>query len=299
MRGRRASCANCGSPVPKGARFCPECGARLGGNGEATAPVESEATEREPAPVTFSRSEARLFGVTPPLAVLVLGVAALAVAVLLLATERWLPGSLTLAAAVLLLAAFLQVARRKPSGPVARASAGALGRMRARAGYAVDAYATRSRTRSELARLRRELVDLDTERERRLRELGAAVYGGDRKGTKRLRDELTELDASVEEKEREMATIAEEAHERLESARLQVQPTEMVEIPEPPQPPTPGPTPGPPIPTPDPGPPTPVPVPEPGPTPIPEPYPPPDEATPPEPARIPEPGPLDEQRGEK
>jgi hypothetical protein len=128
-----------------------------------------------------------------------------------------------------------------------------------------------------------------------LRALGEAVYGNDRKGTKRLRDELAELDARIERKETEMATIAAEARERIESARLQVQPTEMVEIPEPPSP-----TPGPdtPIPAPDPGPPTPVPVPEPSPTPVPEPYPPPDEATPPEPARIPEPGPLNEA-GEK
>jgi hypothetical protein len=249
--------------------------------------------------VTFTTSEPRLFGVTPPMAVFALGIATLAVAVLLLATERWLSGALTLAAALLLLAAFAEVVRRKPSGPVARASAGALGRIRARAGYFVDAYATRSRARRELARVRRELVDLDVERERSLLTLGAAVYRDDREGTKRLRNELAELDAKVEQKETEMATIAAEARERLESARLEVQPTEMVEVPEPPQPPSPTPTPGPPIPAPDPGPPTPAPVPEPGPTPVPEPYPPPDELTPPEPVRIPEPGPIDESRGKK
>jgi type IV secretory pathway TrbD component len=294
---RRASCANCGSLVPKGARFCPECGTRHGGEGATT--VVAEPADAEPAPVTFSQSEPRLFGVTPPMAVFALGIAAAAVAVLLLVAERWLAGGLTLAAAVLLLAAFAEVARRKPSGPVARASAGALGRVRARADYLVDAYATRSRARRELARVRRELVDLNEERERVLRRLGEAVYRGDRKGTKRLGDDLGELDAKVERKESEMATIATEARERLERARLQVQPTEMVEVPEPPQPPSPTPTPGPPIPAPDPGPPTPAPVPEPGPTPVPEPYPPPDEVTPPQPARIPEPGPLDERRGEK
>ena len=297
MRGRRASCENCGSPVPTGARFCPECGTRLAGDGATTAPAEP--TQPEPGPVTFATSEPRLFGVTPPLAVFALGIAVLAVSVLLLVTERWIAGGLTLAASVLLLAAFAEVVRRKPSGPVARASAGALGRIRARAGYVADAYATRSRARRELARVRRELIDLDVERERGLCRLGAAVYGDDRKGTKQLRDELAELDAQVDQKEQEMATIAAEARERLESARLQVQPTEMVQVPEPPQPPGPAPTPGPPIPAPDPGPPTPAPVPEPGPTPVPEPYPPPDELTPPEPARIPEPGPVDEPRGEK
>lgn len=157
----------------------------------------------------------------------------------------------------------------------------ALARLRDRARYAVDALATRSRTRRELLRARRELLELGAERERRLRELGEAVYDGDRKGTKRLRAELSELDARIERKEAEMTTITAEAQERIEHARLEVQPTEMVEIPEPPSP----------NPSPDP-----APVPEPGPpTPVPEPYPPPDEATPPEPARIPEPGPLGER----
>jgi hypothetical protein len=245
-------------------------------------------------PLSVSSVEPRLFGVTPPMAVLVLGVAALVVGGVLLATGRWQPGALALGAALVLLATFAGVARRKPDGIVARASAGALGTVRARAGYAVDALATRSRAGRELTRARRQLLDLGAERERGLRELGEAVYGNDRKGTKRLRAELAELDARIERKETEMATIASDARDRLERARLQVQSTEMVEIPEPPSP-SPSPTPEPPSPVPEPGPIPPVP--EPGPIPpVPEPYPPPDEATPPEPARIPEPGPLDDAR---
>ena len=291
-RRRTSSCGNCGASVPQGARFCPECGTRLAGKN--TTAVLATPPETDPGPATFTRSEPRLFGVTPPMAVFALGIAVLAVAVLLLATARWLPGALTLGAAVLLLAAFAEVARRKPDGAVARASAGALGRVRARAGYAVDAFATRSRASRALAEGRRQLVELGARREQSLHALGEAVYREDRRGTKRLRAELAELDTTIEQKEAEMASIAAEARERIASARLQGQPTEMVEIPEPPQPPTPGPNPDP-IPAPDPGPPTPAPVPEPSPTPVPEPYPPPDEATPPQPARIPEPGPLDEK----
>jgi type IV secretory pathway TrbD component len=291
--------------LPKRARFCPECGRRIGERDDvATAVVETPPSESGPVPVNVTTTEPRLFGVTPATAVLMLGLAALAAGAFLLATGRWLSGALALGAAVLLFAAFAEVARRKPDGPLARASVGALGSVRARAGYAVDAFTTRSRAGREHVRIRRELLELGTERDRHLRELGEAVYGGDRKGTKRLRAELAELDARVEQKEAEMATIAADARERLQRARLQIQPTESheplsgsrrsraaaqtdaraeparpddgtasgaVEIPEPPSPtPTPGPGPEPPTPVPEPGP---TPVPEPYPTPIPEPYP--------------------------
>jgi hypothetical protein len=175
-----------------------------------------------------------------------------------------------------------------PSAPAAEEAppaSAAFSRLRDRARNAVDALATRSRARRVVLRVRRELLDLGEERERRLRELGEAVYAQDRKGTNRLRAELSELDARIEEREAEMGTIRAEAQERIARSRLEVQPTEMVEIPEPPSP----------HPSPDP-PPVPDPVP---PTPVPEPYPPPDEATPPEPARIPEPGPLGDESEKK
>jgi uncharacterized protein YdcH (DUF465 family) len=291
-----AECQNCGARVAKRAKFCPECGTRLASDAPDTAVLETPPSETGPVPVNVTTAEPRLFGVTPPMLVFALGAAALGIAILLLATGHWLPGVLSLAAALLLFAAFAEVARRKPDGTVARASAGALGAVRARAGYVVDAFATRSRAARDLARVQQELVDVRATRERLLGELGRAVYADDKKGTKRLRAELSELDARIETKEGEMATIAAEAQERLQRARLQVQPTEMVEVPEPP---TPSPSPEPQIPAPDPGPPTPTPVPEPMPTPVPEPYPPPDEATPPEPARIPEPGPLGTRRRKK
>jgi hypothetical protein len=93
-----------------------------------------------------------------------------------------------------------------------------------------------------------------------------------------VRAELEELDKAAADKEVEMQAAAERTRERLEQARLEVQPTEMVEIPGDPgqHPPTiPEPTP---VPSPVPGPvtvpePTPVPSPEPGPVPVPEPGP--------------------------
>jgi hypothetical protein len=64
-----------------------------------------------------------------------------------------------------------------------------------------------------------------------------------------------------------MQTVIAQAHERLQRRRLEVQPTEMVELPDEPNDPA-------------------------GPAVIPEPYPPPDEGDPPQPAIIPEPGPA-------
>lgn len=72
-------------------------------------------------------------------------------------------------------------------------------------------------------------------------------------------------------REAEVEAIVAQTQERLERRRLEVQPNEMVELPEQPGQPGEG-TPG-------------------GPAVIPEPYPPPDEGNPPEPAIIPEPWP--------
>jgi len=77
-----------------------------------------------------------------------------------------------------------------------------------------------------------------------------------------------------------MQAVVARTQERLQQRRLEVQPTEMVELPEEPSP-------------------APGEVRPPEPTRIPEPYPPPDEGSPPEPAVIPEPGPLSPERDER
>lgn len=88
---------------------------------------------------------------------------------------------------------------------------------------------------------------------------------------------MGELDELAAEMEAEMEAVGAHAQERLRRRKLEVQPTEMVEIPE--EPAAPGEQ---------------DPV---GPTVIPEPYPPPDEGSPPQPAIIPEPGPLAPEPG--
>jgi hypothetical protein len=90
------------------------------------------------------------------------------------------------------------------------------------------------------------------------------------------REQVKELDELAQQREAEMQAVVAQAQERLRRRRLEVQPTEMVELPE--EPAAPGES-------------------DPGPVRIPEPYPPPDEGSPPQPAIIPEPGPLAPEPG--
>jgi hypothetical protein len=223
-------------------------------------------------PVQYARAEPRYYGVTPTTLVLVLGAVALTVAVVLFALGHWPFGLIALGASVLLVLVFLETARRKPDGAVARSTADAMDGFRARAGVAADSLATRGRAARRLLALRRELQQMGQLRARLLFEFGDAVYRGDDQGTERAREQVRELDELAALREAEMEAIVAQTQERLERRKLEVQPTEMVELPEQPGQPGEG-TPG-------------------GPAVIPEPYPPPDEGNPPEPAIIPEPGPL-------
>jgi hypothetical protein len=137
---------------------------------------------------------------------------------------------------------------------------------------AADSFATRGRATTRLLALRRELRRLEVARGRLLYELGVAVYRDDEQATGVARERLAELDEAWRQREGEMQTVIAQAQDRIRRRRLEVQPTEMVELPD--QPTAPGEQ---------------DPV---GPAVIPEPYPPPDEGSPPEPAVIPEPGPL-------
>jgi hypothetical protein len=272
---RAAECPACGAEVVAGARFCGQCGTRLDSSATETE-VVALPNETGPVPVEVSRVEPHLFGITPPTTLLVLGAAALVAGVVLLAVGETLAGAILLAAAALLLVGFAGVAARKPDSRLDRGFAGAL----ERAGLAASALFTRSGARRRLAALQAELDDLGRARQVRLADLGTAVYAGDRRATKTVRSELERIDASIAGKEAEMAAVVSETEESVRRARLQAQPTEMVEVPE--QPAEPEPQPGEADP--------------PQPARIPEPYPPPDEATPPEPARIPEPEPPTETR---
>ena len=252
-------CAACGARNAAKNRFCGECGARLPG-ADGTAVLETPPHETSASPVHVVPPEPRFYGVTPPIAVLVLAVAAAAVSILLLAQGSTLVGLLVLGVALALGAAFLALARLQ-----------AVDRARERASSLFERAAVRSGARRRLLQLRYELEQDASARERALLALGAAVYGSDEAGIESLRAELSGLDQAIAAKEAEMETITAGAEALIQRSQLRSQSTELIE------PLTPGTDP-------DPG----------GPVIIPEPYPPPDEGDPATPAPVPEPYPPDE-----
>ncbi len=206
-------------------------------------------------PVEYAHAERHYYGVTPTRLVVALAVAGAALAIVLLATGHWPIGLILLGVTVLLVLVTVET-----------------GAFRARAGVAADSFATRGRAARRLLALRGELKHLAATRSTLLVALGDAVYRGDEQATETARTRVVELDEVARQREAEMQSVIAQTQDHLHRRKLEVQPTEMVEIPG--EPPAPGEQ---------------DPV---GPAVIPEPYPPPDEGNPPEPAIIPEPGPA-------
>jgi len=262
-----ASCAHCGADLPDESRYCPQCGRRS--DAGETKVAELPPVETGHVPVHYRRTEAHYYGVAPSTLMLVLAGVALTLGVVLVVTGRWPIGLILLGFSVLLVLLFLEGARRKPDGRLARSTAEALDAFRARAAVAAGSLATRGRAARRLVTLRRELKRMAALRSQLLFELGDAVYRGDEQGTKTARKQLKELDELAAQREAQVQAVVAQTHDRLEQRRLEVQPTEMVELPEEPSAP-------------------PGEIQPPEPARIPEPYPPPDEGDPPQPAIIPE-----------
>jgi hypothetical protein len=220
--------------------------------------------------VSFSQAEPRWFGVTPPALLLAVAAASAVAAVALFATGRWPYGLILLGIAALLLAALLELARRRPG----RVAGSAPADVRERAESAWETWRARAAGSAETRRIRYALLAVESERRAALLELGAAAHRGDAPHEQDVRARLAELDGREAELQRRLQEQVELASERIRQARLPVQETMMVTPPGPSAP----------YPPPDEGNPPQPPL-------VPEPYPPPDEGNPPQPAPAPEPRP--------
>jgi hypothetical protein len=181
--------------------------------------------ETSASPVDVTVAVPRYFGITPPTLLFGIATATLAIAVVLAILAHWV-AALVLAAAVLVeIALFLGVARRKPDTVVATVSVRAMARARERAAWLVQATSVRTEAGRRLTPLRRELLELGEQRERQLRELGAAVYAGDEDAAKLVTEGIKQIDQERQRREGEMREIEEAAQQRLEKGRLRVQQT--------------------------------------------------------------------------
>jgi type IV secretory pathway TrbD component len=176
-------------------------------------------------PVEVSVAMPRYFGITPPTLLFGIATATLAVAITLAILAHWIAALLLAGLVLVELALFLGLARRKPDTAVAKVSVRAIDRARDRAAYLVRATTVRTEAGRRVTRLRHELLELDTRRERELRELGAAVYAGDEDAAERVKTELAAIDDDRRAREDEMEAIGQATRDHLERGRLHIQPT--------------------------------------------------------------------------
>jgi hypothetical protein len=259
------TCPSCGVDLPPDARFCPACGVAVSAG--STVKAELPADEIGPVPVEIKWAEPRWFGVAPPHLLLGIAGVALVVALVLFATGSWPYGLILLGVGALLLAAFLEAARRRPSSAVTRASVEA--RERARSSW--ETLRARQAAAVEAKRIQSLMIMLESDRRAALHDLGAAAHARDEDAEGQARGRISELEEREAQLRSALDRALEEAGERIRKARLPVEETMMVLPTEPAPPPGEATPPQPAI--------------------VPEPYPPPDEGTPPEPARVPEPSP--------
>ena len=213
--------------MPDGSRYCGECGFPVGAATSASGP--------------------RTFWAEP----LVIAAILLAVAALVLGLAvgwEW-------ALIALLVAAVAMLVRTQLDQRSARR---ALAVLRIRAAATREAMAARSREQVELFRARRELAELEADRNRLFRDLGYAVYVEDETGIKAARTALHSVIERIAAKEAEIETLRRQTEERVQHARAEARPTERLEtpfteparVPEPWPPPDEGDLPGPPTPSP-------------------------------------------------
>jgi ABC-type multidrug transport system fused ATPase/permease subunit len=216
------TCPNCATRLPATARFCPACGVQV--DAGETVQEQVPPNETGQVPVSMQRSEPHWFGVAPPQLLLSVAVIAFVFAIVLFVIGHWPFGLILLGAAALLLAAFLEAARRRPQSAVTRASTDA--RERARSSW--ETLRVRQAAAAEVRRTQNALLLLESDRRSALHELGAAAHAGDATAEAAARTRLTELDERESGLRAQLDEALGEAHEKIRKARLPVQETQLV-----------------------------------------------------------------------
>jgi hypothetical protein len=193
---------------------------------EATERVELPPDETGPVPVSIMRTEPHWFGVTPPLFVLGIALVVIVVAIVLFASGSWPVGLILLGVGAMLLAVYLEAARRRRHSFVTRVSA-----VRERAGSTWESLRVRSFVALETRRIHGELMVVRSQRRDLLLALGEATYGGDQETAREANERLRELDGRDTELNAALEALLADAGERIQRARLSVQ--ETVRVPPP------------------------------------------------------------------
>ena len=209
-----ATCADCGQPLPAGARFCPACGR----------PTEDEPRD---VPVEVHVAEPRYFGLGPPAFVFGAALLLLVLGVVLIVRGSVAVGALAILIAVCLLPTLLAGARRWPEGRVARASVTTADRLRDEADVAVDSISTLSRASRKVVHIRREQFTLRRERDAKIKELGQSVFEDDGRADG-LKAAAKELDERIAANERELARTVAGARRRVRRERATIVSTEVM-----------------------------------------------------------------------
>ena len=195
------------------AEKCPECGAEL-------APEDVP-----PAAVSYVPAKPRLFGVFPPVAVLVVALALALGGIVAAALGEVVWGAVLMVLAVPLLLLYAADVRRDPTSPPVRITAAAFDRARGRAAYAGTALRAWVETGGRFVELRLQLTRLRHQRQREIDALGLAAYRKDAKQVAKLRELLAALDDAIGERERAVSAEIERARAEVASSRVPVNAT--------------------------------------------------------------------------
>ena len=199
--------------------------------GTAEPPQEAAAPR-----VRLESAEPRIFGLVPPALALALGIGALAVAIVVLASGALVAGLIWIAAGAVLIALALDASRRWPASTLPRLAvraADGAGRHFGLARVTAGAWGEASR---RIVSMRHEIRALRSEREQRVAELGEAAYREDQNEMQRLRERIAAIEQRIEACEREMDEALAGARERVKKEKVSVRPTEEFAVAEAPPP---------------------------------------------------------------